>query len=156
MAHDFYPLETRPLAILTAQLAGAHALGDTPAGERKIVPVTGGRIEGERLSGRILEGGSDWALTDGAGVLHLDVRMVIKSDDGALINCTYHGVRHGPAEVLARLANGELVDYRDLYFRIAPRFETADPRYAWLNGTLTVGIGERLPDGPRYHIHEIL
>ncbi|MEM9316533.1 MAG: DUF3237 family protein [Pseudomonadota bacterium] len=44
----------------------------------------------------------------------------------------------------------------DFYFRIAPRFDTADRRYEWLNGILAVGIGERLADGPRYHIHEIL
>lgn len=150
-----YPLETAPLALLTAILDTPHNLGATPAGERKVVPVLGGRIEGERLSGRILAGGSDWALTNAAGTLELDVRLVIETHDGALINCQYRGIRHGPAKMMARMAAGKSVDYRDIYFRIAPRFDTADPRYAWLNNILTVGIGERLPDGPRYHIHEI-
>jgi hypothetical protein len=150
-----YPLQSAPLALLTAILDTPYRLGATPAGDRKVVPVLGGRIEGERLSGRILPGGSDWALTNAAGILELHVRLVIETDDGALINCQYGGMRHGPTDVMARLAAGENVDYRDMYFRIAPRFDTADPRYEWLNRILTVGIGERLPEGPRYHIHEI-
>ncbi len=154
-APTLYPLQSAPLALLTAVLDKPHKLGTTPSGERKVVPVLGGRIEGERLTGRILSGGSDWALTNSAGILELDVRLVIETHDGALINCHYRGVRHGPEDVMARMAAGETVDYRDFYFRIAPRFDTADPRYAWLNGILAVGIGERLPDGPRYHIHEI-
>jgi len=154
-APPLYPLHTAPLALLTAVLDQPHTLGTTPAGERKVVPVLGGSVEGERLSGRILSGGSDWALTNPAGVLELDVRLVIETHDGALINCQYRGIRHGPREIMAKLAAGEPVDYRDIYFRIAPRFETADPRYDWLNRLLAVGIGERLPEGPRYHIHEI-
>ena len=150
-----YPLESAPLALLTAILDTPNNLGATPAGERKVVPVLGGRIEGERLCGRILAGGSDWALTNAAGILNLDVRLVIETDDGALINCQYQGMRHGPPEVMARLAAGGSVDYRDIYFRIAPRFDTSDPRYDWLNRILAVGIGERLPEGPRYHIHAI-
>ncbi len=150
-----YPLQSAPLALLTAVLGTPHKLGATPAGERKVVPVLGGRIEGERLSGHVLTGGSDWALTNAAGILELDVRLVIETHDGALINCQYRGVRHGPANIMAQLAEGKSVDYRDIYFRIAPRFDTADSRYEWLNSILTVGIGERLPDGPRYHIHEI-
>lgn len=151
-----YSLHTAPLAILTADLEAPHKLGVTPAGERKCVPVRGGSIAGSRLSGRILAGGSDWAVTNAAGILELDVRLVIETHDGALINCQYTGMRHGPADVMARLAAGKRVDYRDIYFRIAPRFDTADPRYDWLNRILAIGIGERLDAGPRYHIHEVL
>lgn len=154
-APSLHPLHSAPLALLTALLDKPHKLGATPAGERKVVPVLGGRIEGERLSGRILPGGSDWALTNAAGILELDVRLVIETHDGALINCQYRGVRHAPATVMTRLAAGEAVDHRDMYFRIAPRFDTADPRYEWINHILAVGIGERLQAGPRYHIHEI-
>ena len=154
-ASGLYPLQTAPLALLTAILDTPYSLGQTPVGDRKIVPVLGGRVEGERLSGTILAGGSDWAVTDAAGVLHLDVRLVIKTDDGALINCTYTGIRHATPDVLAKMAAGEMVDYRAMYFRILPRFDTADSRYDWLNRLLVVGIGERLPAGPRYHLHEI-
>jgi hypothetical protein len=152
----FLPLHTRPLAILTATLGPAQTLGATPVGNRKIVYVEDGRFVGPRIKGRILPGGGDWALTRSDGVLLLDVRLTIETDDGALIHCTYTGHRHGPAEALARLARGEAVDPSEIYFRIAPRFETADPRYQWLNRLLAIGIGERLPQGPRYHIHEVL
>lgn len=153
---EFLPLSTRPLARLTARLDKAQSLGATPAGERKIVSVLGGTVEGERLSGIILPGGGDWALTRADGVLLLDVRLTIETRDKALVYCRYEGMRHGPAQVMADLAAGKPVDPAAMYFRIQPRFETADPRYQWLNCILAIGIGERLPEGPRYHVHEVL
>lgn len=155
-ASDFLEVRTRPLAILTAVLAPARALGETPSGNRKIVGVDGGSLVGPRLSGTILPGGGDWALTRRDGVLLLDVRLTIETDDKALIFCSYTGQRHASADVMARLARGETVDPSEMYFRIAPRFETSAPAYDWLNRLLAVGVGERLPAGPRYHIHEIV
>jgi hypothetical protein len=152
----FLPLATRPLAVLTARLDKAQSFGSTPAGERKIVNVLGGTVEGERLCGTILPGGGDWALTRSDGVLLLDVRLTIETHDKALVYCRYEGMRHGPAQVMADLAAGKPVDPAAMYFRIQPRFETADPRYEWLNRILAAGIGERLPEGPRYFVHEIL
>ena len=152
----FLPLHSRPLAILTALLAAPQALGDTPQGNRKIVPVVGGSLVGPRINARVMPFGGDWALTRADGVLTLDVRLTVETDDGALIHVTYEGQRHGPPAVMARLARGEPVDPAEMYFRIAPRFETAAPGYVWLNRLLAIGIGERLPHGPRYHIHEIL
>lgn len=152
----YIPLQSRPLFHLFAHLAPAVSLGETPSGTRKIVNVTGGTFKGDRLEGAVLPGGGDWALTRADGVLLLDVRLTLQTNDGALIYCRYEGMRHGPAEVMARLAAGEKVDPAQMYFRIQPRFETADLRYAWLNRILAVGMGERLPEGPRYHIHEIL
>jgi hypothetical protein len=158
MAQDtsFLPLHCRPLAILTAHLAAPQMLGVTPQGDRKIVPVLGGSLIGQRLEARLLPFGADWALTRADGVLMLDVRLTAETKDGALIHVTYTGMRHGTPEVLARLSRGEAVDPSEMYFRIAPRFETSAPGYLWLNRLLAVGIGERLPQGPRYHIHEIL
>jgi hypothetical protein len=152
----FLPLATRPLMVLSAVLDKARTLGDTPAGNRKVVNVLGGSLEGERIRGRVLPGGGDWAVTRLDGVLLLDVRLTLETEDGALILCRYEGVRHGPADVMARLAAGAAVDPHEMYFRIQPRFETSDSRYSWLNRILSVGVGERLPAGPRYHIHEIL
>jgi hypothetical protein len=138
----FLPLATRPLMILTAVLDRPQALGDTPAGNRKIVNVLGGTVEGERISGRVLPGGGDWALTRADGALLLDVRLTLETTDSAL--------------VMARLAAGQPVAPSEMYFRTQPRFETADPRYSWLNRILAIGTGERLAEGPRYHIHEVL
>lgn len=152
----FLAVQCRPLGLLTAILDPAQNLGQTPQGGRKIVRVSGGSLVGPRIRAAVLPGGGDWALTRGDGVLMLDVRLTLRSHDGALISMTYGGLRHGPPEVMGRLARGETVDPSEMYFRIAPSFETGDERYDWMNRILAVGVGERLPAGPRYHIHEIL
>ncbi len=104
----------------------------------------------------LLPGGGDWVLGRPDGSIALDVRLTLKTDDGASILMTYRGYRQGPPDVLARLAKGEAVDPSLYYFRINPLFETASERYAWLNNVVAVGVGERLADGPRYTVHEIL
>lgn len=150
------PLRVRPLAVLTARLDPPQKLGHTPEGDRKIVPVAGGTVTGQRLSGTILPFGGDWAVMRSDGVLTLDVRLTIRTPDDALVHCSYTGMRHGPEAVMTRLAAGESVDPEEYYFRILPRFETAHPEYLWLNRLLAVGIGERLTAGPRYHLYEVL
>jgi len=129
----------------------------TPYGLRKIVPVLGGTFTGERLNGSILPtGGHDWAMTRADGVLVLDVRLVLETDDGAQILMTYRGIRTGTPAVLARIASGEYVDPAEYYFRIVPFFETGSEKYAWLNSIVCLGFGERVKAGPRYTVHEIL
>jgi hypothetical protein len=149
-------LRSQHLFTLTALVDPPQTLGQTPLGGRRIVTVTGGQFEGERLSGQVLPGGGDWLLERADGVFVLDVRLTLRTDDGALIYMTYGGLRHGPPEVLARLATGEPVDPGSYYFRTTPGFETADERYSWLNRIVSVAIGERPPEGPRYTVYEIL
>jgi hypothetical protein len=149
-------IATRPLMVLDPDLDPPVLTGATPQGERKIVLINGGRFEGERLRGRVLAGGGDWALTRHDGVLELDVRLLLETDDGARIAVAYTGMRHGTADGLARMARGETVVAGEVYFRIQPRFECADERYAWLTRMLCIGIGERRPAGPRYHLFELL
>jgi hypothetical protein len=84
------------------------------------------------------------------------VRIVLKTDDGQIIGMPYRGMRHGPREVLDRIARGEVVKATDYYLRIAPFFETASEKYSWLNGVIGVGIGHRLPEGPIYQVFEVL
>src|SRR3546814_17362298 len=84
--------------------------------------------------------------TDGG--TQLDVRRTLETGDGALIYMTYKGLRHGPADVMARLAAGEVVDPGLLYFRTTPFFETAaDGTYAWMNTSCFVSTGRREPTG---------
>lgn len=139
-------LETRPIVVL----------GETPNGLRRIGFVTGGRIEGERIRGKMLGEANDWQMKRPDGSLLLDVRLVIETDRGALVTMSYRGVRRGPVDVLERLDRGEIVDPASYYFRIAPVFETADADLAWLNGIVAVGAGHRLPEGPVYNVFEIL
>jgi len=134
-----------------------QSLGATPAGERRIVTVTGGAFEGPRLKGEVVpNSGGDWIIARPDGALQLDVRITLETDDGAPIYMRYEGIRAGDAAVLARLNRGEAVDPSEYYFRIAPRFETGSEKYDWLNRILAVGLGDRRPTGPRYRVYEIL
>jgi hypothetical protein len=149
-------LRTRPLFALTLDVPQILLVGETPTANRRIGIVSGGRFEGERLSGRVLDGGSDWQAARPDGSTTLDVRLHLQADDGALIAMTYQGVRHGPREVLEAMARGEAVDPESYYFRINPVFETAAPQHAWLNRILAIGIGHRFPEGPVYNLFEVL
>ena len=118
--------------------------------------VSGGRFEGTRLRGRVLDGGSDWQRVMPDGTVLLDCRIVLETEEGELIAMTYQGVRSGPAEVLARLGRGEEVRADEYYLRIAPLFRTQSSNLAWLNKVLAVGAGQRLPKGPIYNVFEVL
>src|SRR5271169_2421457 len=130
-------LDVRPLLIV----------GATPGAYRRIGVVPGGQFEGERLTGEVLDGGSDWQTVRSDGATALNVRLVLKTNDHALIGMTYQGVRHGPPEVIARIEKGEVVDPTSYYFRITPVFETAAPKYGWINRVVAVGSGHRRADG---------
>src|SRR5437879_1802640 len=131
-------------------------LGSMPHGTRSIVPVVGGDFEGPRLRGKVLPGGGDWLLLRTDGVLELDLRITLETDDHAQIYMTFQGLRHGPPDVIAALGRGEVVDPARYYFRTLPRFETSAARYAYLNRIITVGVGEVRPDGAIHTIDEIL
>ena len=136
--------------------APSQKLGAVPYGVRSFVPVTGGDFEGARLRGRILPGGGDWLLLRSDGVLELDLRITLETDDRALIYMTFQGLRHGPPEAFTALSRGEVVDPARYYFRTVPRFETSAEAYAFLNRIVTIGVGETRPDGALHRIDEIL
>lgn len=144
-------------ALLKAEitLAPPQDLGDAPLGRRRIVPITGGRFRGERLSGRVLPGGADWQIVRGDGVSQLEARYTLETDDGALIYVRNVGLRHGPPEVLAKLAAGEPVDPSRYYMRTTPAFETGDERYRWLNKLVCVATGARRKDAVELDVYEI-
>ena len=150
-------LQSRHLFTMTIRLHPIEEVGDTPAGHRRVFPVAGGDFTGERLRGAILPvAGSDLLLSRPDGSSQQDVRMLLRTDDGALVVMTYRGIRHASAEVNARLARGEAVSASDYYLRTAPFFETASPQYAWLNKIVTIGVGERRPSDVVYEVFEIL
>jgi hypothetical protein len=149
-------MTSRPLMTLQVFVAPPQKLGAVPHGTRAIAPITSGTFEGPRLRGRVLPGGGDWTLLRPDGVLELDLRITLETDDGALIYMSSFGLRHGPPEVLAALANGESVDPSKYYFRTTPRFETSAPRYAFLNRLIAISSGDRRPSGPIYTIDEVL
>jgi Protein of unknown function (DUF3237) len=149
-------MDTRLLMTLQVAVTSPQRIGAGPHGTRVTAPITDGRFEGPRLRGRVLPGGGDWTILRGDGVLELDLRVTLETDDGALIHMTSLGLRHGPADVIAALARGESVDPSAYYFRTVPRFETAHPKYEFLNRLLAVAGGDRRPKGPIYTVDEIL
>ena len=131
-------------------------LGETPYGRRRIARVAGGTFEGPKLKGRVLDGGGDWLLLRRDGVLQLDVRVTLETDDKQHVYMTYRGYRHGPKDVIDRLNRGEAVDPGLYYFRATPYFETGSEKYAWLNGICAVATGERQASGPIYHVFQVM
>jgi hypothetical protein len=149
-------LNFRPLFVFQIEVKPPSIVGATPGHDRRIGEIAGGRFEGERLRGKILSGGSDWQSLRADGATTLNVRLVLESDDGALIAMTYLGVRHGPKEVLDRIARGEKVNPSEYYMRATPYYETASEKYGWLNRVVSVAMGHRVAGGAIYQVFEIL
>jgi hypothetical protein len=147
-------VRTQPLFVMRLDVRKLLIVGATPGAYRRIGVVPGGSFEGERLSGEVLDGGSDWQTVRNDGTTTLNVRLVLKTKDDACM--TYQGVRHGPPDVVERIEKGEVVDPTSYYFRINPLFETAAAKYDWINRVVGVGIGHRSPDGPIYSVFEVL
>lgn len=150
-------LQSHHLLTLFITLHPALELGQTPAGGRRIFPVSGGHFEGARLKGKVSPLiGSDLLLARADGTFQQDVRLLLIADDGGLILMTYRGIRRASQAVAERLARGETVDPSEYYLRTTPCFETSAPAHAWLNGIVAVAKGERCPGGVEYEVFEVL
>ncbi len=128
---------------LYVDLDPIREMGQGRSGQRRIIPIVGGTMEGPRLNGRILNLGADWQTIWDNGVAELDTRYGLETHDGATIEIVNYGFRHGPPEVIAAIARGEDVPNDAYYMRTQARLETGDPRYDWVNRTLFVGRGAR-------------
>jgi hypothetical protein len=148
-------LRLEPLLRAEITLAAPQELGETPHGRRRIIAITGGSFRGERLAGRVLPGGADWQVLRADGVAELDARYTLETDDHALIYVRNFGYRHGPADVMRRLAAGEPVDAALYYMRTTPRFETGAERYRWLNGLICVASGARRAAAVELEVFEV-
>jgi hypothetical protein len=118
--------------------------------------IKGGRVEGERLKGEFLPGGSDWALLRPDGAIDLDIRASILTNDGQLIAASAKGVVDMPPDLRQKVREGQSVDPSKYYFRDAYFFETSSEKYAWLNKIVGVGVLARAPTGVSGTIYEIL
>lgn len=134
------------VADIAVEVGEPIAVGETGEGLRRVVPILGGWVRGPRLSGRILPAGADFQVIRADGYTTLEARYVVELDDGALVYVVNTGVRHGPPEVMARITRGEPVPPEQVYFRTAPRFETAAAAHAWLTRPLFLATGIRRPD----------
>ena len=148
-------LRLEPLLIFQIEVKPPSIIGATPGYDRRIGEIAGGRFEGERLRGRVLSGGSDWQSLRADGTTTLNVRLVMETDDSELIAMTYLGMRHGPKEVMERIARGENVSPSEYYMRATPYYETASPKYGWLNRIVSVAYGHRMAGGAIYQVFEV-
>lgn len=138
------PHGTHPLCTLDATIGGMHLIGTGPAGARTIAEVSGGSVTGERLNGTVKgNAAADWMRTSKDGIASLDVRVVVETDDGALIYITYEG----------RADWSEGPGTKPIY--MAPKFETSDERYTWLNAVQAVGKGQLGAGTVSYEIAEV-
>jgi len=148
-------LGKQPIFTIRADLEAVTSLGRTPYGERRVVGILGGTVQGAKLSGRILPGGADWQIIRSDGAADIKARYTIKTDAGALVMVTSEGLRHGPPEVIERLARGDNVDPALYYFRTVMRFETSDPAVDWLNRILALARGQREARVVRLDVYEV-
>lgn len=146
--------ELRYVYRLDATLGTPVDLGDTPQGRRRIVALTGGRASGPAFTAELIaEAGADWQILRPDGRSVADIRYTLRTDTGALLYVTAHGIRHGAPDVLARLAAGEDVDASEYTFRTAVTIETSDADLAWLNDGIFVAVGARQPSGVSYDVY---
>lgn len=139
---------------LSVDFTGVTNIGQTPAGLRRIAAVTGGMFTGERLNGTVLPG-SDWVIHRPDGVMLIDVRLALKTDDGALIYLNYQGRFLAASGAMSRFSKGAMLERHEYSLAMVAKFESGDERYAWLNNVIAVGTGKQTADGPVYAIYEI-
>jgi len=117
-----------------------EAIGPVSEGLRVTFYISGGDVSGPRCTGKVLPVGGDWILLRRDGVGMVDCRATFQTDDGALIYTSYKGVLDPGPDAYEQFLNGTLAPVFPI--RIAPRFQTAHPAYAWMNRVQAYGVGE--------------
>jgi hypothetical protein len=139
-----------------AELGAPLPIGQTPDGARRIIPILSGTVAGPRIRGRILAGGSDWQVLRPDDVTVADATYPIETDDGVLIQIRNRGLRHGPADVMARLAASDPVDPAAYYFRTVPEFIAPLGRYDWMNSSIFLCTGARYPSAIKLWVWRVI
>ena len=132
-----------PMTRIRCEVGALVTLGPSPGGERRYVPLGGGTVQGPELNGSLVEGGVDWQVARADGVLEIAAHYVIRAEDGGLIEVRSDGLRHGPPQVMERLARGEAVPRDDYFFRTLMRFTTGAPAWQHLNKVMALAVGQR-------------
>lgn len=152
------PISLRALFTLTARVSDPPSLiGPTSMGySRRIMRVSDGHFAGERLNGIVVPGGGDALIIRPDGVLVLDVRLTLQTDQGEFIYLTYGGRRGGSKDIVERIGRGEIVPPGSDYYRITASFEAPRGRLAWLNDIVAVGTGTRTAQAAVYELFEVM
>jgi hypothetical protein len=144
------------LCDLAVTIAAPVEVGQTPAGLRRMIPITGGTVTGQ-INGKVLAGGADFQLIlNGGTQAHLDARYVIELDDGSRVFVQNTALRVASLENSQRIMNGQPVDPSAVYFRCQPKLEATTPQWAWLSESQFIGTGRRAPDGVFLSFYRVL
>jgi hypothetical protein len=152
----FTPPPLQFFADLSVHVDSPQEVGQTLHGQRRVIPILGGEVQGQGWSARVLPGGADFQLILNPRMAELDARYVMETDGGDLIFVQNRAVRTAAPEVMARLIRGEPVDPAEVYFRCSPSFETASASLAWISERLFIGTGARQPDRVVMRFFEVL
>ena len=144
-----------PMTHIDCEVKALVTLGPGPYGERRYIPLGGGTVRGPELNGTLVEGSVDWQVNRADGALDLAAHYVIRADDGALVEVRSEGLRHGPADVMLRLARGEKVPPGEYFFRTLVRFTTGAPQWAHLNKVMAIARGQREANWVRLDLYRL-
>ena len=149
-------LETRYVFTLTVRIAEVTSVGDIGTGVRRIIPIIGGEVKGEKVNGKVLPFGADFQIIRPNELIELEAKYAFETDDGAVVYVENKGMRFGPVDLLQKLKRGEPVDPRLIYFRTVPKFETGAEKYRWLMENLFIGSAARHADRVVIDVHQVL
>ena len=141
---------------IAVAIANPIEIGQTPSGIRRMIPITGGVVNGPHGQGRVLAGGADFQLIVANGAqAHLDARYAIEMADGATVFVANTALRVASPENSRKIMQGIPVDPSAVYFRCQPTFETAHPDWQWLHTFQFLGTGVRKPDGVFLSVYKV-
>jgi Protein of unknown function (DUF3237) len=149
-------LQTRYVFTIAAEIGEVTSAGETGTGVRRIIPIIGGEVRGEKVNGKVLGFGADFQIIRPNELIDLEAKYAFETDDGAVVYVENKGIRFGPVELLQKLKRGEPVDPGLIYFRTVPRFETGAEKYRWLMENLFVASAARHPDRVVIDVHQVL
>jgi len=149
-------LETKYVFTITARIGEVTIAGETGLGVRRIIPIIGGEVRGERVNGKVCAFGADFQIIRPNELIDLEAKYAFETDDGATVYVENKGIPFGPVELLQKLKRNEPVDPKLIYFRTLPRFETGHANYRWLMENLFVGSAARHADRVVIDVHQVL
>jgi hypothetical protein len=149
-------LETKYVFTITARIGEVTIAGETGHGVRRIIPILGGEVRGDRVNGKVCAFGADFQIIRPNELIDLEAKYAFETDDGATVYVENKGIRFGPVELLQKLKRNEPVDPELIYFRTVPRFETGHANYRWLMENLFVGSAARHADRVVIDVHQVL
>ena len=149
-------IQTKYVFTITARIADVTSAGDIGTGVRRIIPIIGGEVRGERVNGKVLGFGADFQIIRPNELIELEAKYAFETDDGAVVYVENKGIRFGPVDLLQKLKRGEPVDPKLIYFRTVPKFETGSEKYRWLMEHIFIASAARHADRVVIDVYQVL